>query len=119
MIDKDKSSVKSITLTENGIEKLWQKVENTLVNAKMEQRADPKKIDKLIDRYGFGKKALLFNWFSTGNGYEILPHEFLPGLVFNLVGQTYDDIFMDDERFQKVFIPWTEIEEIILYSNED
>lgn len=111
----DTSLIDQVKLTPEGIEKLWEKVHYSIINSPFVQTdVDQDKMDALDTHYAEFKKLLLINWYRVSNGYEILPHAILPGLVATLVQQTDNDIFMGEERFIKTFIPWTDIEEIIL-----
>ena len=111
MFDKfDESSIDVIYLEESGQKKLLDKIRDDVrksifVDETPEER---QRIDSVVSN------GLLRTWFSSSNGYDFKPHAYLNGIVAEIVGKPYNDIFLNNKLYAHVFIPWTDIYDIDL-----
>ena len=111
MFDKfDESSIDVIYLEESGQKKLLDKIRDDVrksifVDETPEER---QRIDSVVSN------GLLRTWFSSSNGYDFKPHAYLHGIVAEIVGKPYNDIFLNNKLYAHVFIPWTDIYDIDL-----
>lgn len=59
------------------------------------------------------KKESVFDWYRSSNAYEFYYHEHnFPGVIVISTGGGHQDGIFDNVE-QKVFIPWTDIEDVI------